>query len=191
MSEPRQHRERETPLMRLRLLAPNILIFFATMAASAYTACAFAEDDAIHFTGRIVLSHDLYTLTGTRLEKGTCKLQVRSENGGYWLSFWRNGQQTVELEGQVPEKNAEPPAGIPMFGTLRMVPDKSLVRGGGGGRRAGDRWFGKDRSWQAAMRTYKLAGTNSRDVLFVFQAHVAPEQWRRVEFLLLTSAESL
>lgn len=177
--------------MGLRLLTPAIITFFATMAASQYPVCAFAEDDVIHFTGRIVLPHDLYTLTGTRLERGTCKLQIRSEDGGYWLSFWHNGQQTVELEGQVREDNSEAPVGIPMFGTLRMVPDKSLGRAGGGGKRAGDRWFGRGRPWQAAMRTYKLAGPNSREVLFVFQAHVAPEQWCRVEFPLLTSAESL
>jgi len=114
--------------MRLRLLTPAIITFFATMAASQYPVCAFAEDDVIHFTGRIVLPHDLYTLTGTRLERGTCKLQIRSEDGGYWLSFWHNGQQTVELKGQVREDNTDAPVGIPMFGTLRMVPDKSLGR---------------------------------------------------------------
>ena len=176
--------------MWLRILTHIVIVLFVVMAAFQYAACAFAEEDVIKFTGQMVLPHDLYTPTGTRLEKGKCKLQIRSENGGYWLSFWRGDQRTVELEGEVREDNSKTPLGVPMFGTSRMVPDKSLGRAGGGGSRTGDRWFRQSRPWQAAMRTYKSVGPNDREVLFVFQANVAVDRWCRVEFKIHTSAQN-
>jgi len=174
-----------------RLLTRIIIALFTVLATSHYATPRLAAADAINFTGRLALPHDLVTSDGTRLEKGNCKLQVRAEGDRYWLSFVRDGMASAELEGQVRETNFADSASVPLSGTLRMVPDKSLGRKSGGGRRASDDWFGRPRAWNAAMRTYRSVDPNHREVLFVFQANLAPNRWCRVEFKLLITGQNI
>ena len=134
-------------------------------------AAAPLPRSAAPFVGKVRLPVSLRTADGTVLEKGPFDLEVRSEDGRFWLRFLSPSGGPVPLRGVPVDANDwTVTAGWPLVGTVHLHPT-AIPIGTGAERHKSKtgmpQYLETPRVWNATLRLYSSedpAGTVS--VLF-------------------------
>ena len=143
--------------MAIRLESAWRAIAFLGLISAA--AAAPLPRSAAPFVGKIRLPVSLRTAEGTVLEKGFFDLEIRSENGRFWLRFLSPSDRTVALQGVPVDANDwTAPSGWPLVGTVHLHPT-SIPIGTDAERhksRTGmPQYLETPRVWNATLRLYR------------------------------------
>lgn len=132
------------------------LAFLALMSAAA---AGPLPRSAAPFTGKVRLPVSLQTAAGTILEKGHFDLEVRSEDGRFWLRFLSPSGGPVPLRGvPVDPDDWTATAGWPLVGTVHLHP-VSIPIGTDAERHKSKtgmpQYLETPRVWNATLRLYR------------------------------------
>ncbi len=138
------------------------------------------------FSGSIRLPVDLYSVSGTHLEKGEYTIQVKQMGGEYSLTFLQNDQPKGVVKGEVlAEDAAEQDLAMPLIGTQFLRSSDDPV-----GSEA-ERHFSKSglpqyqeekRDWKAALRVYTTQ--DQKGTVWLFENRQPAGKWLHVRFRL-------
>jgi hypothetical protein len=149
-------------------------------------ASGSAPATAPTFSGLIRLPVDLYSVDGTRMEKGEYAVQVKQENGQYSLVFLQNDQTKGTIKGEAgKEDGSDEQIAMPLIGTQFMRSSADPV-----GSEA-ERHFSKSglpqyqeerRDWKATLRVYTTR--DQKEALWFFEERQPEGKWSHIQFKL-------
>ena len=144
------------------------------------------------YTGVMTLPIDLFTLEGTKIEKGRCEIEVYVFDGTRWiLSFVPESKIRVVVKGNPATGDLFiMPGMMPLVGTHYMRSSAEPLK------TAQERQFSKtglpqyaeqERDWKATIRVYKNS-KEPAEIVFIFQVRDAGSQPTRADFKLRSEA---
>ena len=144
------------------------------------------------YTGVMTLPIDLFTLEGTKIEKGRCELEVYVSDGTRWiLSFLPENKPRVVMKGSLAADDfLNMPGMMPLVGTHYMRSSSEPLK------TAQERQFSKtglpqyaeqERDWKATIRVYKNS-KEPAEIFFIFQVRNAGSHPTRADFKLRSEA---
>lgn len=132
---------------------------FAFLGLISAAAAGSLPRSAAPFVGKVRLPVSLRTADGTVLETGPFDLEVRSEDGRFWLRFLPPSGDPVALRGvSVDPNDWTVPAGWPLVGTVHLHPT-SIPIGTDAERHKSKtgmpQYLETPRVWNATLRLYR------------------------------------
>ena len=142
------------------------------------------------FENVIRLPQDLYTSDGQLLEQGMYRVRAQFNRGRPTLVFESSEQAKTTIEGKRPERIRQGAPSVPIAGTmfLRSTDDPVGTDAERHHSKTGHPQYQEtERDWKAALRMYRHADAQEKDVLLLFQRRLSGSRWESIEYWVYSS----
>ena len=142
------------------------------------------------FENVIRLPQDLYTHDGQLLEQGMYRVRAQFDRGRPTLVFESSDQAKTTIEGKQRERIQQGSPNVPIVGTMFLRSTDSPV--GTDAERHHSKtghpqYQETERDWKAALRMYRHADPQKKDVLLLFQRRLPGARWESIEYRVYSS----
>lgn len=148
------------------------------------------ETGAPAFENVIRLPQDLYTQDGRLLDQGMYRVRAQFDGGRPTLVFESPDQAKTTIEGKPRERIQQGAPNIPIAGTMFLRSTDNPV--GTDAERHHSKtghpqYQETERDWKAALRMYRHADAQKKDVLLLFQRRLPGARWESIEYRVYSS----
>jgi hypothetical protein len=111
------------------------------------------------YQGEVPLPLELYTAAGTRLEARKYQIEIRQDEGRYWLAFLENNKLIDSVPGRPPSEGAS--FTVPLMGAVLLWPVSSKEKSEPKSKLSP---YLTNISWQAVLRVYRSRENSHSEV---------------------------
>ena len=142
------------------------------------------------FKNVIRLPQDLYTHDGRLLERGMYLVRAQFDRGRPTLVFESSDQAKTTIEGKPTERIEQDAPSVPIAGTMFLRSTDNPV--GTDAERHHSKtghpqYQETERDWKAALRMYRHADAQKKDVLLLLQRRLPGARWESIEYWVYSS----
>jgi len=148
------------------------------------------ETGAPAFENVIRLPQDLYTQDGRLLEQGMHRVRAQFDGEKPTLVFESSDLEKTTIEGKPTERIRQGAPNVPIAGTMFLRSTDNPV-GTDAERHHSEtghpQYQETERNWKAALRMYRHADAQKKDVLLLFQRLLPGAHWESIEYRVFSS----
>ena len=173
----------------------QLLLILAALAALVPVHVQAADEGgnetaAPAFENVIRLPQDLYTQDGRLLEQGMYRVRAQFDGERATLVFESSDLEKTTIEGKPTESNGQGSPNVPIAGTMFLRSTDNPV--GTDAQRHHSKtghpqYQETERDWKAALRMYRHADTQKKDILLLFQRRLPGARWESIEYRVFSS----